>query len=66
MISGNEWEFTYSGDSRSIRDSSSRSRLSPVAVAPPLNVGQALIIIVLLSLGLWAGIWLGLASLITH
>jgi hypothetical protein len=60
--SGNGWKFTYSGDSRSISDSSSR----PVAVAPPLNVGQALIIIVLLSLGLWAGIWLGLSSLITH
>jgi hypothetical protein len=60
------WEFTYSGDSRSILDRPSRSRPPPVARALSLNGGEALIVIVLLSLGLWGGIWLELSTLVAH
>lgn len=56
-------EYAYSADHRSLRDRSPRSdRLAPEAAAF-LTVGEALIVVGLLSLGLWAAIWLAVSSL---
>ena len=46
---------------RSITVAPSRSALSARTAAFPLNTGTALIVILLLSLGLWAMIWAAVA-----
>jgi len=51
------WDFIYSADRWSIRDGAQESRLPSVAAAARLNRSEALILILLLSLGLWGGIW---------
>ena len=43
----------------------SRSDRSARAAALPLNIGASLIVVLLLSLGLWAAIWGAVASLVS-
>jgi hypothetical protein len=43
----------------------SRSGRSARAAALPLNIGASLIVVLLLSLGLWAAIWGAVASLVS-
>ena len=50
---------------RSVARALSRAKLSALTPAAPLDVGPALIVILLLSLGLWAMIWATVALAVT-
>jgi hypothetical protein len=50
-------------DKRSIEDGPSLSTRLTWVASPPLTAGAALAVVVLLSLGLWAAIWLAVSSL---
>jgi hypothetical protein len=58
---GSEYaSFTYD---RTLRDQPSRSDRLTLEAAPSMPVGAALLVVLLLSLGLWAVIWLAVSSL---
>ena len=50
---------------RSVARVLSRAKLSALTPTAPLDVGPALIVILLLSLGLWAMIWAAVALAVT-
>jgi hypothetical protein len=55
-------EYAYFADQRNIRNT--RSQAAGLASeAPPLASWQALIVVVMSSLGLWGAIWLAVSSL---
>jgi hypothetical protein len=56
--------FIDSVDRQSIRESLPENPSRSVAASPPLNRGLSLILVALVSLGLWAGIWAVVSSLI--
>jgi len=53
------WSYAYTADARKLRDRSMRDGQSALAAAPSLK----LIVVLLLSFGLWGAIWLALSSL---
>jgi hypothetical protein len=56
-------EYAYAAGGRTLWHEISEPARSPADAALSLTTGEALIMITLLSLGLWAAIWAAVASL---
>jgi hypothetical protein len=57
-------KFPYLAGARNLDTGLSRSEPSASDAAPRLTPGAGLVVVLLLSLGLWAAIWLALSFLV--